>query len=213
MSSEIYNFCSEFSFLTVSHVLGPCTVVLKDDKLLLSNERSSFSYCASLAAANGVATSNLPSYDSVCLTRTRLRLGRYDPISTVSVAFVKQESLSVKDDPHFAHFQFVVRYVNPLNERDIVTRVITQRVPIAQSVQNFLEGLNDDAVSVILGKEAAYRSMSLQFGFDSSFQSQVDKARELSEDLLAEEARKDLDRTIYLISQAYKRHLGKLSLR
>lgn len=55
-----------------------------------------------------------------------------------------------------AFFQCIVRYV----ERDgktLVTRVCSHQLPVAKTVSDFLESVDEDVVPVLLGKEAVYR--------------------------------------------------------
>jgi hypothetical protein len=79
----------------------------------------------------------------------------------------------------------------------MVTRVMSYRLPITPSTQTFLEGLNDSIVSILLGREAVYRSLSLH---DTGVHQRLGE-----NNFLMEKAREDLDRTVYLISKSFRR--------
>jgi hypothetical protein len=167
---------------------------------MLINERSGFAVGASLAAAKKFPTNNLPVRDMVESTLTRIRLGRFDPLSTVSIMlrlndFYQHESHAV--------FQFVARHV----DRDgatLVTRVFTHRLSIAKDTVEFLDGVDEEVVPVLLAKEAVSRSMmgrELPSEEEAGGTAMVDS---LQLDNLALLAQRDLDATIQRISGAFR---------
>lgn len=185
------------SFVTPTHLVGPGE--LQDDsRNLLANERSSFAIGAALAAGKQMTTNNLPSMDLVDSTMTRIRMGRFDPVSTFSVMLQVNEFF--QNEPH-AMFQCVVRYV----DRDgcsLVTRVYTNRMPMAKDTSEWLDVLDEDVTPVLLGKEAVYRAM---FGREMGSADEPETALDaLQLESLAYDAQRDLDATIQRISGAYR---------
>lgn len=144
-----------------------------------------------------MSTHNLPSQDLLKSTLSRIRLGRYDPLSTFSVLLQVNEDCFAIGEKH-AFFQFIVRYM----ERDgvtLVTRVTTHRLAIGRTVHDFLDGIDEEVVPVLLGREAILRSL---FRRDRTIQAHtMDKDQE---ELLAQEAKRDLDATVHRISKAYR---------
>jgi hypothetical protein len=131
--SEVYAIVVCSSFLSATHLVGSGELLDDESKSLLANERSAFAIGASLAASRGFATNELPATEAVML-----RVNDDYPID------------------EFAFFQCVIRYV----ERDgktLVTRVCSHQLPVAKSISDFLESVDEDVVPVILGKEAVYR--------------------------------------------------------
>ena len=100
--------------------------------------------------------------DTMDATRTRLQLGRFDPKSTVSVMIQIDKKLQSKD----AVFQFIMRYANPHDASDFITRVISQRLEVVHKDygSQFFDSLEKDTLSVLLAKEAAYRCMVHDIG-------------------------------------------------
>ena len=108
-----------------------------------------------MAATKKIPTNNLPVGDMVVSTLTRIRLGRFDPLSTVSLMlrlndFYQHES--------HALFQFVARYVDQ-DGATLVTRVYTHRLAVAKDTVEFLDGVDEEVVPVLLAKEAVSRSV------------------------------------------------------
>lgn len=190
----------KYSFL-LSHIEGPI-----------------FAKCAAMAASRGIPTSNLPSQEllkKIC--GVRLRLGRYDPLSTFCIFFEVNEDYLLSNNANTieeaestkqAFFQFITRFL----ERDgktVITRVHTHRLPIAHSVQDFLDGIDEEVVPVLLGREAVLRSIIGNFGATYSSAntptlagaSLMNKQQEIN---LANDAKMDLDCTIHKISCAYR---------
>ncbi len=107
------------------------------------------------------------------------------------------------DGDKFVYFQFISRYLNPFDASDLVTRVVSQRVPILikDNDYNFYNSLNEHAISSLLGKEAAYRCM-IKNGSRESIDTRSVVSHEDVEDLVLQ-SQKDLDTTVSMISEAY----------
>lgn len=180
--------------MTPTHVVG-AGEILEDDQGLLVTERSAFAVGASLAASRGFATNNIPSNELLASTLTRVRLGRYDPLSSMSVML--QVNDEILPDDRYAVFQCTVRFIDPASQ-ELVTRVSTNRLPVALSVNDFLESMDEEAVPVVLGKEAVYRSV---VGRQEDETAAADVARI---EFLAYEAQRDLDATVHRISGAFR---------
>lgn len=181
--------------MTLTHVVGAGEILDKDDQGLLVSERSAFAVGASLAASRGFATNNIPSNELLALTLTRVRLGRYDPLSSMSVML--QVNDEILPDDRYAIFQCMVRFIDPASQ-ELVTRVSTSRLPVSLSVNDFLESMDEEAVPVMLGKEAVYRSV---VGRQEDETAAADIARM---EFLAYEAQRDLDATVHRISGAFR---------
>lgn len=100
-------------------------------------------------------------------------------------------------DDRYAVFQCIVRFVDPVSQ-ELVTRVFTNRLPIALSGNDFLESSDEEAVPVVLGKEAVYRSI---VGREEEETAAADMDRA---EFLAYEAQNDLDATVHRISGAFR---------
>lgn len=133
--------------------MGSGELLEDDSKGLLANERSAFAIGASLAASKGFATNELPATEAVQETQTRLVLGRFDPLATLSVMLRVNDDYPMDDN---AFFQCIVRYVEK-DGKTLVTRVYSHLLPVAKSVRDFLESVDEEVVAVVLGKEAVYR--------------------------------------------------------
>jgi hypothetical protein len=186
--------------VTPTHVVGPGEIVYEDNPGVLPNERAMFASDASLAARQGLPTNQMPVEEWIDGTRLRIRLGRYDPLSTLSIMMEMNETLQPDVDTH-GFFQCVVRFVED-DGKTLVTRVSTHRLPIARSVNDFLDAIDEDVVPVLLGREAVYRSM-VGRGDDV----QTDDVAVLDKDraeILAYDARRDLDNTVHRISSSFR---------
>ena len=157
--------------------------------VLLANEHSSI-------AGNNDST----SVDDELLTQntlTRIRLGRYDPLSTFSVMLRVNDSYQGEEH---AFFQFIVRFVD-FTRKNLVTRVTSHRLSVANDVGEFLEAIDEEVVPVLLAKEAVYRSM---FGRDSDIDHPFHAAYVDELDSFAHDAQQDLDNTVFRISGAFR---------
>ena len=186
------------SFVHPTHVVGATNIIYDEAQFLLPNERSAFAVGASLAAKQGMVTNNIPSDDTLALTLTRLQMGRYDPLSTLSVMLQVNDEVVLEVDK-YALFQCTVRYVEK-NGATLVTRVSSHRLPVARSVHDFLDGMDEKAVPIVLGKETVFRAVVGRYegGNDNVL---VDPDRM---EILAYEAQRDLDNTIHRISGAFR---------
>lgn len=168
-----------------------------DGEMLLPNENTAFSTGASLAAKHGANTNDLPSRDIEKIL-TRLRLGRYDPLTTLSVML--QVNDDIQYDDRYAFCQLIVRYVNVAGEK-LVTKVYTHRLPVALSGNDFLDGMDEEVVPIVLGKEAVFRAV---VGREEEESIEVLVSDTDQTEILAMEAQKDLDNTIHRISGAFR---------
>lgn len=141
-------------------------------------------------------TQDKPSQQMLDVTLSRIRFGRYDPLSTIS-AMVQVNEEFLPDDDRYAVFQCIIRFVDP-SSQELVTRVSTNRLPIALSVNDFLESSDEEVMPVVLGKEAVYRSI---VGREEEETAATDIDRT---EFLAYEAQADLDSTVHRISGAFR---------
>jgi hypothetical protein len=176
-------------------VVGAGEIFDDDNQGLLVNERSAFAVGASLAASRGFSTNNIPSSEFLASTLTRIRLGRYDPLATITAML--QVNDEIHPDDRYAIFQCTVRFIDPVSQ-ELVTRVSTTRLPVSLSVNDFLESMDEEAVPVVLGKEAVYRSI---VGREEKETAAADMERI---EFLAYEAQRDLDATVHRISGAFR---------
>ena len=159
----------ETRFITPTSFNGPGEIIdITQKKHTLSNEHEVFLTCSKFAADQGIPTNNIPSTEALQSTRTRLRIGRFDSLSTFTVMMQVNDTSHIPTHPngnHFFYFQFITRYLNPHNATDLVTRVVSQRVPVSVKDKNFNEhheffnSLNEKVLPTVLAREAAYRCM------------------------------------------------------
>jgi hypothetical protein len=139
----------------------------------------------------------VPSIDMLESSLTRIRLGRFDPLSTFSVMLGLNDFFQHDE---YAFFQCTVRYVDQ-DGQTLVSRVTTHRLSVASDVGEFLEAIDEEVVPVLLGKEAVYRSM---FGRDADVEHPFHAPHAGQLDSLACDAQRDLDNTIFRISGAFR---------
>jgi Sec23/Sec24 zinc finger/Sec23/Sec24 trunk domain len=185
------------SYFVPSHVVGAMEV-LPPEEDILPFDRSSFCTGAALAANHGIATSILPSRSYIERTLTRVRIGRYDPLSTLSMMLTMDDSIRINES--YAFFQCTVRYLDE-DGKTLVTRVSSHRLPFARNVHDFLDSMDEEVVPILLGKEAVFRSIVGREDDDAidAFVPDDDRAERL-----AYEAQRDLDNTIHRVSGAYR---------
>lgn len=189
---------SKYRFLSATHLVGSGELLDEDQKNLLSNERSAFAIGASLAASHGFQTNELPATEALEETLTRLSLGHFDPLATLSVMLRVNDEYPMDE---VAFFQCTVRYVEK-DGKTLVTRVYSHQLPVASSVSDFLDSVDEEVVPVLLGKEAVYRSM---YGREISDENDVVLAPDRDQlEHLAFEAQRDLDATIQRVSGAFR---------
>lgn len=183
--------------MTPTHVGGAGTILDGEDyHKLLPNERAAFAAGVASAASRGYDTNDRPSADILNDTLTRIHFGRYDPLSTMSAMLQVNEDFL--PDDRYAIVQCIIRFVDPVS-RELVTRVSTNRLPVALSVNDFLESTDEEAVPVVLGKEAVYRSIVGREEEEENVAADVDHT-----EFLAYEAQSDLDATVHRISGAFR---------
>ncbi|CAM9581847.1 unnamed protein product [Ectocarpus sp. 6 AP-2014] len=123
-------------------------------------------------------------------THHRLVTGRADPRTSLALYFggppkpknkTKKRaaaaaavgSVSRNEDEHVV-FQFVIRRSSPAGDGR-VTRVVTHRLPVTDDGHGFLQTVDPEALSVLIGKEAVLRAT---FGTESGTnQHEVEEAR------------------------------------
>jgi len=166
----------------------------------LDNELSAFEQGIKLAERHLKAAQQqwtLPSVEMLESSLTRIRLGRFDPKSTFSVMLRLNDFFQ---HDKYACFQCVVRYVDP-EGTSLITRVTTHRLSVAKDVGEFLQGVDEEVIPVLLGKEALYRSM---FGRDVDEDHPFLAPHAGQLDTMAYDAQEDLDNTIFRISGAFR---------
>jgi len=190
-------------FVTPTSIVGPGEVEYDDDRGVLPSERLIFAKGSQCAAALGLTTNNLPSADMLALTLTRLRIGRYDPSMTHTL--MAQVNDDIHDIQHLGYtnnhamFQIIARYTPDCNS--LVTRIFTHRLPISQTAHEFVDGIQDEIVSLVLGREAIFRSIVGRGATGDEEITAVDRNRD---EKLTEDARKDVFATIHRISSAFR---------
>jgi hypothetical protein len=190
-------------FITPTHVVGVASIeehdgdakeASKHHEHLLPNERPAFAKGSALAAKEGLFTNQYPLESFVGQTLTRIRLGRIDPLATLSVMLQVNDEIDENDK--YAFFQCIARYVD--DGDTLVTRVCSHRLSVAHSIKDYLDGLDDEVVPIVLGKEAVFRSI---VGREEKEKNVLDPDYL---DFLAEEAQRDLDNTVHRISGAFR---------
>ncbi len=189
---------------------GPGEMVETQKKHTLSNEHEVFLSCSKFAADQGIPTNNIPSIEALESTRIRFRIGRFDSRSTFTVMMQVKDTSHIPAHPngnHFFYFQFITRYLNPDDITDLVTRVVSQRVPVSTRDTNFNEhndffnSLNEKVLPVVLAKEAAYRCMVKKKDQTGGKRSSTVSHEDVEN--LVPRAQYDLDTTVNRIANAY----------
>lgn len=117
---------------------GPGKIIDSDQNNLLAIERSAFAKCLNLANTCAIKCSDNPSTKFLNSTLTRIVMGRYDPLATISAMLRVTDSDRLQRDG-FACFQFIVRFVNPHNESELVTRVYNHKLTMKKQVKSWKE--------------------------------------------------------------------------
>ena len=189
------------TFMTPSNMNGPGELLTGNVTDILENERSSFAMGASLATNKGMKTDELPLQEALEISMTRVNLGRADPYSTVAVLVELNDSFVEGEDTH-AFFQLTARYIDR-NGKKLITRVCTYRFEVATDVGEFVESTESEALAVILGKIAVYRTLHGREETDDVRDRVVAGDTDLLEKL-AHETQLDIDATIQRISGAFR---------
>jgi hypothetical protein len=188
------------SFVTPTQLCGSGKVLPDLDAEMVENERSAFEEGSRLAAEKGFKIKNLPSSKAMELSMTRIQMGRVDPLSTVTVMMEVDDSISEEDD--YAFFQLVSRYVSRKGNEEI-TRVCSFKIPVAEDVNDFISSIDDETMSVVLGKVAVYRSLhgreETSDTHDLTASGDADAQEELAYDTQV-----DIDATVHRISSAFR---------
>jgi len=182
-------------------MVGPGTIFdVTEKNVILENERSGFAVGASLATRQGIKTNKLPVFEKIELSMTRIELPRVDPLTTIGVMLAVNETIEKEDDITF--FQTTVRFVDPSGTK-MITRVCSKRLPVASDISEFVDGVDSEAVSVLLAKGAVYRALygqeETENARDTVTAGDVDQLEKLSH-----EAQLDIDCTIARISGAFR---------
>jgi len=187
-------------FISPTQLCGSGEVLPGQATRMVENERSAFATGAALAAEHDIETKKFPLTEALELSLTRLQVGRVDPLSTFAVLLEVNDSVS--EDDEFAFFQTVVRYVSRTG-REEVTRVCSYKIPIAEDVNEYISGLDDEVVSVMLAKAAVYRALH---GRDETENTRDITASgdTITQEKLAYETQLDLDATVQRISGAFR---------
>lgn len=172
---------------------GPCEQLIDTlSGILCRNEESIYSRCS--GKESGVSDTTVES------TRCRFRFGRYDTKASLSLMFQVSQNIHL-DEHNYAHFQFITRHLDFQDRNSIITRVITQRVPIARSDKEIFQSLNEEVIAVLLGKEAAFRCMVTESSKHNKEYLTVDPA-EIN--TFAQEVQNDIDATVHSMFKAYQ---------
>lgn len=111
----------------------------------------------------------------------------------------------VPDQYSYVHFQFITRYVDPMDSSKLITRVATQVVSFSTDYSVYLDSLDEGVITILIEKEAAFRSMiSRRNEDDDRFNIVLD---ETDIDECSSEAQNDLDATIHMISTSFRTYL------
>ena len=110
----------------------------------------------------------------------------------------------------YAVFQFIVRYTNPNNPSDFITRVVTQQLDIITdttssdgSLIQFFDSLQMDVLPILLAKEAAYRCMVYSEEVDDEDEDNTVYGHEEIEDVVLK-TQEELDTTAHRIVDTCK---------
>lgn len=185
------------SFLEVTHLVGMGEFV-DEEQILLPNERASFAAGSALAAKHGTETNKLPDREAFENMVTRVRICRYDPLTTLSIMLRVLPEISA--DTEFAYFQFVVRFMDASGSK-MITRVATNRLSLAKDVSTYLDSVDEEVIPVVLAKEAVYRAL---YGRESDIVLNGEPVDPAELENLAYEVQKDIDTTIQNISGEFR---------
>jgi hypothetical protein len=188
------------SFISPTQLCGSGEVLPDQASQMVENERPAFAKGSELAAEKGFKTNKFPSTEALELSMTRIQVGRVDPLSTFTVMLDIDDSMTEEDD--YAFFQLVTRYVSRTGHEEI-TRVCTFRLPVAKDVNDFVASVDDEAMSVVLGKASVYRSLHGREE-TSATRDKTAAADTDSQEKLAYAAQLDIDATVQRISGAFR---------
>eukprot|EP00934_Nitzschia_sp_Nitz4_P008799 Nitzschia sp. Nitz4//scaffold301_size22573//4197//6998//NITZ4_008550-RA/size22573-processed-gene-0.17-mRNA-1//1//CDS//3329547004//8789//frame0 len=188
------------SFMIPTHLVGPCELLPTTSAKLPLLERAAFHQAAENATKQGIKTNAFPSEQALSLSLTRMKLARVDPLSTLAV--LAQVDASVEPEDKFAFFQITARWMDR-EAKTMITRVCTRRFPVASSVSDYVEHVDDETVSVLLAKGAVYRSLHGREETSNAKDKIVPGDSKTLEEL-AYQTQLDLDATVQRISGAFR---------
>lgn len=189
-----------------THVVGSGEFAEEPERRLYEHEEAAFRAGVKLAAEAEIPTDDMPSAEALETLLTRIRLGRYDPLSTFSVMLRIDDSMlealqrggdeNGPDD--FVVVQCVSRYC--IDGHTLVTRITTSRLSIAPTVSAFLDSIDENVVPVLLAKEAVYRSI-----YGREVDGKLADATDPTQlERLAYESQRDIDFTIQQVSASFR---------
>jgi hypothetical protein len=188
------------SFMDPSQLVGPGEIIPVETDQMMDSEIEAFLAGSELAEENGLEVENLPMEEAVAISMTRIRLARFDPLTTLAVMCQVNDTMEEEDQSAF--FQFITRYYDREGEK-IITRVVSRKIDVAADVEEFVSSVDDEAVSVVLAKSAVYRAVhgreETEGTKDKILAGDVETLEKLSY-----EAQLDMDATIQRISGAYR---------
>mmetsp|Transcript_31582 Transcript_31582/g.76274 ORF Transcript_31582/g.76274 Transcript_31582/m.76274 type:complete len:1031 (+) Transcript_31582:58-3150(+) len=188
------------SFMTPSTLNGPGELIAEDADML-ETERKGYEEGVELAVEEGFETKDLPLADALDVSMTRIKLGRVDPLSTISVLLELNETFEEENDTH-CFFQFISRHVDRKGQR-FITRVYTYRFPVAKDTTDFIENANSDVVAVVLAKTAVYRTLHGREETEE-VRDKVTAGDTETLEKLANETQLDIDATVQRISGSFR---------
>ena len=197
------------SFVTATHLVGPGELLDASAKTegslsyVLKHERTAFAEGLKLAASkdDAAAKTEHPLAEALELSLTRIRIPRVDPLATISVVVQLNETME-PDEDKFAFFQLTARTISR-DGTTMITRVSTHRHAVADSISDYVNNVDDEVVSVLLAKNAVYRSVHGREETEDT-KDKVVAGDPATLDKLAYEAQLDLDATIQRISGAFR---------
>ena len=181
------------TFILPNVMHGPCEQLNGTlSEILCQNEESIYSRCS--------GKERMISDRIIESTRCRFLFGRYDTKASLSLIMQVTQPVNL-DEHHYAHFQFITRYLDLHDRNFVITRVISQRVPIARDDKEIFQSLNEDAIAVLLGKESAFRCMVAE---SSKTSKEYLSVYPVEINTFAEEVQNDIDATVHSIFKAYQ---------
>ncbi|CAJ1950520.1 unnamed protein product [Cylindrotheca closterium] len=198
--SQVFLDIRTDSFMTPSTLNGPGELIAEDADML-ETERKGYEEGAELAVEDGFETKDLPLADALDVSMTRIKLGRVDPLSTISVLLELNETFEEENDTH-CFFQFISRHVDRKG-KIFITRVYTYRFPVAKDTTDYLENANSDVVAVVLAKTAVYRTLHGREETDE-VRDKVTAGDTSTLEKLANETQLDIDATVQRISGSFR---------
>eukprot|EP00536_Pseudo-nitzschia_multiseries_P008320 jgi/Psemu1/257096/estExt_Genewise1Plus.C_2100020 len=198
--AECYVDIRTDSFVTPMQMCGSGQVLPSVCAEVLEHEKPAYELGEQLAVKKGFNVKNLPSVKTVEMSLTRIQLGRVDPLNTLTILLAVDDSVEEEDE--YAFFQLVARYLSRNGDEEI-TRVSSFQIPIAKDVNDFVSSVDDEAMSVVLGKMAVYRSLHGREETDDTRDLTATGDVDLQEQL-AYDAQVDIDATIQRISGAFR---------